>query len=570
MTPDGEHGILYVCDARGVHALDGLLGRRVRGVYGGYDQCVAVVDSGELEWPGKTSHRRDVLEQESVALGLTTQSVRVQQVAFGESHRVALALDGRVLSWGRRDATLSNGELGQVAARWHPVTLTPREQRKRATPEPQQDEGVDAEFADREDAGSDDICRPRRVHFPTELVVRKVACGSHHTVALTDKGDLYAWGRNTEGQLGHGAVTRSADANRLLQGMYAWPKYVGALLGRAPVTDVCCFMHALMVSQSGELYAWGLNTYGQLGLVDSTGEKIENPGARPQPVNQIKPSVRWARVFAGGYISAALSHESRLFTEDLTVRFVPLTEGRLPRGSLAQYDETTREIVCVVPKFSLPGDFAVEVAMNGKHFTTDGHLFVAYQRPTVTAVSLRDARLEGGERLEITVEGELPHTCEKPVLRISPVTADATSKSSDTHLVMGHMMPTDELDPDDTDDTSSVSSSTAARLPKTTTLAFTTPTFLSRGLFTTPPMPYPYVPPPVQDTPPPTDAVEADGAEAPAVVTPPPEPTPPPEVTLGPTEDVDIFVALDGKHFQLESCTDRFQLPLSESPVCGS
>ncbi|KAJ0404828.1 hypothetical protein ATCC90586_000902 [Pythium insidiosum] len=537
MTPDGVHGILYVCDARGVHALDGLLGRRVRGVYGGYDQCVAVVDSGELEWQGKTSHRRDVLEQESVALGLTTQSVRVQQVAFGESHRVALALDGRVFSWGRRDATLSNGELGQVAARWHPVTLTPREQRKRATPEPQQDEGADTEFADREDAGSDDICRPRRVHCPTELVVRKVACGSHHTVALTDKGDLYAWGRNTEGQLGHGAVTRSADANRLLQGMYAWPKYVSALLGRAPVTDVCCgqrftialmadgsvfhfgerisgttrcpaadrmdarphvliaraadgapfvsiaagFMHALMVSQSGELYAWGLNAYGQLGLVDSTGEKIENPGARPQPVNQIKPSVRWARVFAGGYISAALSHESRLFTEDLTVRFVPLTEGRLPRGSLAQYDETTREIVCVVPKFSLPGDFAVEVAMNGKHFTTDGHLFVAYQRPTVTAVSLRDARLEGGERLEITVEGELPHTCEKPVLRISPVTADATSNSGDTHLVMGHMMPTDELDTDDTDDTSSVSSSTAARLPKTTTLVFTTPTFLSRG-----------------------------------------------------------------------------------------
>ncbi|GLE04089.1 hypothetical protein PINS_up013000 [Pythium insidiosum] len=320
-SSDGEHGILYVCDARGVHAQNELLGRRVTGVFGGYDQCVAVVDSGELEWQGKTTHRRDVLEQESVALGLSTQSVRVQQLAFGENHRVALATDGRLFSWGRRGAAFSNGELGQVAASWHPVTLTPRELSKDAASkqphpqqQPQQDEGGDdEEFTEREGAGADDICRPHRVHCSKDLVVCKIACGSHHSIALTDKGDLYAWGRNSEGQLGHGAVTRSADANRLYQGMSAWPKYVGALLGRPPVTDVCCgqrftivllrdgsvlhfgeritgtthcaaadrvdarphtlitrgtdgapfvsiaagFMHALMVTQAGELFAWG-------------------------------------------------------------------------------------------------------------------------------------------------------------------------------------------------------------------------------------------------------------------------------------------------------------------------
>jgi len=30
----------------------------------------------------------------------------------------------------------------------------------------------------------------------------KVACGSEHTLALTNKGEVYAWGQNNYGQVG--------------------------------------------------------------------------------------------------------------------------------------------------------------------------------------------------------------------------------------------------------------------------------------------------------------------------------------------------------------------------------
>ena len=36
----------------------------------------------------------------------------------------------------------------------------------------------------------------------------QVACGYKHTLALTDKGEVYAWGKNMFGQLGNG--TRSS------------------------------------------------------------------------------------------------------------------------------------------------------------------------------------------------------------------------------------------------------------------------------------------------------------------------------------------------------------------------
>lgn len=39
------------------------------------------------------------------------------------------------------------------------------------------------------------------------LYIVKVACGYEHSLALTDKGDLYVWGKNDNGQLGIGKVT---------------------------------------------------------------------------------------------------------------------------------------------------------------------------------------------------------------------------------------------------------------------------------------------------------------------------------------------------------------------------
>ncbi|TMW64462.1 hypothetical protein Poli38472_011342 [Pythium oligandrum] len=120
---------------------------------------------------------------------------------------------------------------------------------------------------------------------------------------------------------------------------------------------------------------------------------------------------------SGGY-EIRISGRGFWSSDDLTVRFVPLTEGRLPRGNLAVFDEHTGDVVCRVPKFSLSGEFAVEVAVDGKHFTSDGHRFEAFKNPVVENISLDDAQFDGGDELTIAVAGDIPVCCTQPMLRL--------------------------------------------------------------------------------------------------------------------------------------------------------
>ena len=47
---------------------------------------------------------------------------------------------------------------------------------------------------------------PERIDTLETLVIRHVACGDSHSIALTNVGQLFAWGSNHRGQLGTGQV----------------------------------------------------------------------------------------------------------------------------------------------------------------------------------------------------------------------------------------------------------------------------------------------------------------------------------------------------------------------------
>jgi len=44
--------------------------------------------------------------------------------------------------------------------------------------------------------------RPRFISKLENRKIIAIACGAFHTLALTEIGDLYSWGRGFEGQLG--------------------------------------------------------------------------------------------------------------------------------------------------------------------------------------------------------------------------------------------------------------------------------------------------------------------------------------------------------------------------------
>nr|XP_020652423.1 RCC1 and BTB domain-containing protein 1 isoform X2 [Pogona vitticeps] len=112
----------------------------------------------------------------------------------------------------------------------------------------------------------------------TNLLIKKVtevACGSHHSMALSSDGDVYAWGYNNCGQVGSGSTANQPTPRKVsncLQTKVVVSIACGQTSSIAIVDNgeiACGYAHTLALTDEGLLYAWGANTYGQLG----TGNK---------------------------------------------------------------------------------------------------------------------------------------------------------------------------------------------------------------------------------------------------------------------------------------------------------
>lgn len=86
------------------------------------------------------------------------------------------------------------------------------------------------------------------------ITITKVANGTDHAVFLATSGLLYSFGLGTHGQLGTGELL-PLDKPSLIEG-----------LAGIPVKDISSgHWHNLAVSAYGDVYSWGWNQHGQLG-----------------------------------------------------------------------------------------------------------------------------------------------------------------------------------------------------------------------------------------------------------------------------------------------------------------
>ncbi|CAG5102534.1 Similar to Rcbtb1: RCC1 and BTB domain-containing protein 1 (Mus musculus) [Cotesia congregata] len=83
----------------------------------------------------------------------------------------------------------------------------------------------------------------------------QIACGQTSSVAVTNNGEVYAWGNNSVGQLGVGTYINQLS-----------PQKVTGLTGIVIAKVVCGYSHTMALSDEGDVYVWGGNGYGQLGL----------------------------------------------------------------------------------------------------------------------------------------------------------------------------------------------------------------------------------------------------------------------------------------------------------------
>ena len=124
-----------------------------------------------------------------------------------------------------------------------------------------------------------------------------IAAGQSHGLAMAQDGLLFAWGAGGYGQLGTGSKTNA----------YA-PVMVSLPSGVTSWTRVCAGQfHSLALGNNGELYGWGRNNSGQLG--------IGNTNDQLSPVHISRPIgvTNWLAVAAGAYHSLALDGGGNLY-----------------------------------------------------------------------------------------------------------------------------------------------------------------------------------------------------------------------------------------------------------------
>lgn len=93
---------------------------------------------------------------------------------------------------------------------------------------------------------------PQRVILPTSSPIVQIACGLHHTVCLTQNGEVYTFGSNQYGQLGSGDLLP-----------YSGPVHVK--LNSTIVQIAAGSNHTVLMSSRGVVYTFGNHLKGQLG-----------------------------------------------------------------------------------------------------------------------------------------------------------------------------------------------------------------------------------------------------------------------------------------------------------------
>ena len=123
----------------------------------------------------------------------------------------------------------------------------------------------------------------------------QVAAGDSHSAAVTKDGDLYMWGRNYYGQLG---VYSNADSKIPIK-----VNNSSSTLPEKSVKYIALgYYHSAAITKDGSLYMWGRNNYGQLG--DGTTTDRYTP---------VKIMDNVASVSLGGSHSAAVTKDGSLY-----------------------------------------------------------------------------------------------------------------------------------------------------------------------------------------------------------------------------------------------------------------
>ncbi|XP_030587326.1 probable E3 ubiquitin-protein ligase HERC3 [Archocentrus centrarchus] len=218
---------------------EGLRNIRVSQVACGSQHTVALTKDGQLYTWGQGSRGQ---------LGVGTNKSRVDcpqhvrslsaipvvQVAAGGEQSLALSVSGGVFSWGRNEC----GQLGLGDTR--------------------------------------DRHTPTLLHYLNMKKTVSISCGRDHTAVLTKDGAVFTFGSGQHGQLGHNSLQ---DELR--------PRLIAELWGSKVTKIACGSYHTLVLTESKKVYSFGCNKQGQLGHGEKSHPSVPLPVQLPHDTTNI-------------------------------------------------------------------------------------------------------------------------------------------------------------------------------------------------------------------------------------------------------------------------------------------
>lgn len=173
---------------------------------------------------------------------------------------------------------------------------------------------------------------PKLVKSLSSVHVVQVACGSAHTICLTDTGVLWSWGNATNGQPGHGErqIVRT-------------PKKIDYPDCKNIVAIACGNKHCLAINADGESYSWGCGEHGQTGHLIQEGDK----GDKLVPTKMDLGGVRIASIACGSIHSCLISEEGDLYLCGFGEYFYPgETQHFFYKPKLIEMPEKVQQVAC--------------------------------------------------------------------------------------------------------------------------------------------------------------------------------------------------------------------------------
>ena len=282
----GQLGMRGLQSARSPTVMQMMMGHNVVQTAAHSDVSAFVTEQGQVFMCGSGDEGRLGLGHLGMAPSPTEvralSASKIVKIACGFGHTLALSHDSRVFAWGE-------GTWGNV--------------------------GI---------CNSSEILEPLELHTLATVDVVSIHAGGFHSGAITRAGQLYTWGKNTNGQLGVGTVSSSEECPTKVTAVTGIVKDVSlgrnhtaimmqvtppniftcglngngqlghedfvdrcdpmpviALDDRMIISVSCGSAHTAAVSQHGDLIVWGNGRNGQLGLFSGLDRDHEGPVQLP-------------------------------------------------------------------------------------------------------------------------------------------------------------------------------------------------------------------------------------------------------------------------------------------------